>query len=93
MALVHDYLNQRGGGAERVLQAMFELLPQATVYTSIYEPANMPAAIRAMPVRTSFMQRLPGVFQHHRAYFPLYPVAFRSFDLSGCDLVLTNTQG
>ncbi|MGH2366195.1 MAG: glycosyltransferase [Chloroflexota bacterium] len=93
MALVHDYLNQRGGGAERVLQAMFELLPQATVYTSIYEPANMPAAIRAMPVRTSFMQRLPGVFQHHRAYFPLYPVAFRAFDLSGCDLVLTNTQG
>ncbi len=93
VALVHDYLNQKGGGAERVLTSLFELFPQATVYTSIYEPPNMPAAIRAMPIRTSFMQRLPGIFRHHRTYFPLYPLAFKSFDLSDYDLVITNTQG
>ncbi len=90
---MHDYLNQRGGGAERVLQSMYELFPRATVYTSIYEEANMPLAIQAMPVQVSFMQRLPGIFRHHRKYFPLYPLAFQSFDLSGYDLVITNTQG
>jgi glycosyltransferase involved in cell wall biosynthesis len=93
VALVHDYLNQKGGGAERVLQSLFELFPHADVYTSIYEAANMPPAIQSMPVYTSFMQRLPGIFSHHRQYLPLYPLAFRSFDLSSYDLVITNTQG
>ncbi|MDE3077732.1 MAG: glycosyltransferase, partial [Chloroflexota bacterium] len=76
-----------------MLRSLYELFPQATVYTSIYEETNMPPAIRAMPLEVSFMQRLPGVLQHHRKYFPLYPLAFRSFDLSGYDLVITNTQG
>jgi len=53
----------------------------------------MPPAINAMPIHTSFMQRLPGVFGHHRMYFPLYPLAFQSFDVSHYDLVITNTQG
>ena len=63
------------------------------MYTSIWQPENMPAAVNAMPVNTSFMQRLPGIFSHHRWFFPLYPLAFQSFDLSGYDLVITNTQG
>src|SRR5437016_7674840 len=53
----------------------------------------MPPAINAMPIHVSFMQRLPGIFSHHRWYFPLYPLAFQSFDLSGYDLVITDTQG
>lgn len=73
--------------------SLFEVFPQADVYTSIWEPPNMPAAINAMPIHTSFMQRLPGIFSHHRAYFPVYPLAFRSFDLAGYELVITNTQG
>jgi glycosyltransferase involved in cell wall biosynthesis len=53
----------------------------------------MPAAINAMPIHTSFMQRLPGIFNHPRWYFPLYPLAFQTFNLSDYDLVITNTQG
>ncbi|HEY8691314.1 MAG TPA: glycosyltransferase [Chloroflexota bacterium] len=86
-------MNQKGGGAERVLTSLFELFPQAHVYTSIWQPSNMPAAINAMPIQASFMQRLPGIFSHHRWFFPLYPLAFQSFDVSGYDLVITNTQG
>ena len=93
VALVHDYLNQLGGGAERVLVSLHELFPEATVFTSIYQPEHMPEAIRRMRIRTSFMQRLPGVLSHHRWYFPLYPLAFQSFDLREYDLVITNTQG
>ena len=93
VALVHDYLNQRGGGAERVLVSLYELFPQADVYTSIYLAENMPAVIRAMPVHVSFMQRLPWVLRHPRKLFPMYPLGFRSFDLRSYDLVITNTQG
>lgn len=89
VALVHDWLNQMGG-AENVLETLVEMFPQAVVYTSMYGPDLMPAAYRSWDIRTSFMQRLPGVTRHHQAYMPLYPLAFRSFHLRDYDLVLSN---
>jgi glycosyltransferase involved in cell wall biosynthesis len=91
VAIVHDYLNQYGG-AERVLEVLHDLYPDAPVYTSIYWPDQMSAAIRAMDVRTSFMQRLPGVLQHHQRFVAFYPFAFRQFDLRGYDLVISNSS-
>ena len=52
----------------------------------------MPAAYRAWDIRTSFMQRLPGVAAHHQAYLPLYPLAFERLDLSAYDLVISNAS-
>lgn len=92
VALVHDWLNQRGG-AENVLEELVQMLPGAPVYTSLYAPDRMPAAYREWDVRTTFMQRLPGVAQHHQRYLPFYPAAFASLDLSGYDLVLSNKSG
>ncbi len=91
IAILHDYLNQYGG-AERVLETLHELFPEAPVYTSIFDPAAMPAGYRRWDIRTSFMQRLPGVMRHHQLYLPLYPLAFEGFDLSGYDLVLSNSS-
>lgn len=92
VALVHEYLNQLGGGAERVLEALHQIFPGAPVYTSIYDEERMPPAIRRMNVRTSFMQRLPGALKHHRLYLPLYPLAFEQLDLRGYDLVISNSS-
>ena len=91
VALVHDYLNQYGG-AERVLEVLHDMYPDAPVFTSIYWPEQMSPAIRSMDVRTSFMQRLPGVLGRHQAYVAFYPFAFRQFDLSGYDLVISNSS-
>jgi len=91
-ALVHDWLNQMGG-AENVLERLVELFPEAPVYTSMYGPDLMPPDYRSWDIRTSFMQHLPGVMSHHQVYMPLYPPAFRSFDLRGYDLVLSNKSG
>ena len=88
-ALVHDWLNQIGG-AENVLETLVDLFPGAPVYTSMYAPDLMPPAYRGWDIRTSFMQRLPGVATHHQRYLPAYPLAFEKFDLSGYDLVLSN---
>ncbi len=90
-ALVHDYLNQYGG-AERVVLALHRLFPAAPLYTSIYDRRRMPAAFGTLDIRTSFMQRLPGVSRHHQTYLPLYPFAFESFDLSGYDLVISSSS-
>lgn len=92
IALVHDWLNQMGG-AENVLEELVDLFPAAPLYTSIYAAEKMPDAYRRWPIRTSFMQRLPGIGDHHQAYLPLYPLAFQSTDLSGYDLVLSNKSG
>jgi glycosyltransferase involved in cell wall biosynthesis len=89
VALVHDWLNQMGG-AENVLEELVALFPGAPVYTSMYDRAHMPDAYRRWPIRTTFMQHLPGVTTHHQAYLPAYPLAFGATDLSGFDLVLSN---
>ena len=91
VAIVHDYLNQYGG-AERVLEALHELYPEAPIYTSVYDRAAMPPAYRAWDIRPSWMQRLPGWRRHFRKYLLLYPSAFESFDLSGYDLILSSSS-
>lgn len=91
VALVHDYLNQYGG-AERVLEALHELFPNAPVYTSIYDPPAMPDFYRSWDIRTSWMQKLPGWRRHFRKYFLLYPSAFESFDLGAYDLILSSSS-
>ncbi len=91
VALVHDYLNQYGG-AERVLEVLHDLYPDAPIYTSLLDPAIMPPAFQSWDIRTSFLQRIPGSRRVHRALLPLYPLAFESFDLSGYDVVLSNSS-
>ncbi len=91
VAIIHDYLNQYGG-AERVLEALHALFPDAPVYTSIYDPAAMPEQYRDWDIRTSFMQHLPGWRRWFRQYFLLYPSAFESFDLRDYDLILSSSS-
>lgn len=92
IALVHDWLNQIGG-AENVLEAMVALYPGAPVYTSMYAPERMPDAYRAWDIRTTWMDRLPGIHAHHQPYLPVYPLAWERLDLSGYEVVLSNKSG
>ena len=91
-ALIHDWLNQLGG-AENVLETLVAIFPGAPVFTSMYAADQMPLAYFAWDIRTTFMQRLPGVTTHHQAYMPLYPLAFSRVDLAGYDLILSNKSG
>jgi glycosyltransferase involved in cell wall biosynthesis len=92
VALVHDWLNQRGG-AEDVLEVLVDMFPQATIYTAMYEPGSMPREYGEWRIQTSWLDRLPLIKTHHQLFLPLYPRAFESFDLSGYDLVLSNKSG
>lgn len=90
VALVHDFLNQRGG-AERVVVSLSRIFPEAPIFTSIYEPDATYEEFGGKDIRTSFLQRLPHSERIFRALLPLYPWAFRSFDLSGYDLVVSSS--
>jgi glycosyltransferase involved in cell wall biosynthesis len=89
VAIVHDWLNQMGG-AEAVLEALVEIFPGAPVYTSIFWRGGMPAAYNRWDVRTTWMDRLPGIYRHHQPYLLLYPLAFGQLTLHGYDLVISN---
>lgn len=91
IALAHDYLNQNGG-AERVVEQLHALFPDAPLYTSIYDRARMPAAYRDWEIHSSFMQHLPGVMRHHQPYLPLYPLAMASFDLTDYRLIVSSSS-
>ncbi|HET8627210.1 MAG TPA: glycosyltransferase [Thermomicrobiales bacterium] len=91
VAIVHDYLNQHGG-AERVLEELHALWPDAPVFVSMYDRERMPPAYREWDIRPTFMQRLPGILRNHQPYLPVYPLAFARLDLRGYDLVLSSSS-
>lgn len=92
LAIVHDWLNQLGG-AEDVLATLVDMFPGAPIYTSIYWREGMPSSYRSWDIRTTWMDRLPGIHRHHQPYLPLYPLAFARLVLSGYDVVLSNKSG
>ncbi|HEX9483454.1 MAG TPA: glycosyltransferase [Gemmatimonadaceae bacterium] len=91
VAIVHDYLNQ-AGGAERVVAVLHRMFPDAPIFVTLFDPAAVGAPLADADVRVSWMQRLPGWRRHFKKYLPLYPVAVRSFDLRGYDLVLSSSS-
>lgn len=92
LALVHDWLNQRGG-AEDVLEVLVNLYPQSPIYTSIYYVEKMPAAYREWDLRTLWINHMPFIHQRHQPYLPLYPFAWASTNLSEYEVVLSNKSG
>ena len=90
VALVHDRLEQNGG-AERVLWSLHEIFPDAPIYTSIWNRMAVPRFITC-DVRTTWMQKLPGIRRAPRAYAALYPLAFRAMRLAHYDVVISSSS-
>ena len=90
VAIVCSWLNQYGG-AERVLEVIHGMYPQAPIYTSIFWPQALPATYRQWDIRPSWLNRLPLIHRHHQWFLFFYPSAFESLDLK-YDLVLSVTS-
>ncbi len=91
VALVHDWLTGMRGG-EKVLEAIAELYPGATIHTLLHLRGSVSAALEAHPTRRSFVQWLPGAARRYRHYLPLFPVAIEQFDFDGYDLVISTSH-
>ena len=79
-------------GGEKVLLSLARLFPDAPIFTLLHVPGSVAPELEARQIRTSFVQRLPGVATHYRHYLPLFPAAAESFDLRGFDLVLSSSH-
>ena len=91
VAIVHDWLTGMRGG-EKVLEAICELYPEATLFTLVWVKGSVSPTIERHPIRTSFAQRLPAPGQFYRHYLPLYPTAVELLDLDAFDLVISSSH-
>lgn len=92
VALVHDWLTKHAG-AEKVLQELCVLFPEAPIYTLICNHK----AIKDTPfvrhkIYTSFIQKLPLASKKFRWYLSLFPFAIEQFDLSSYDLIISSSH-
>jgi len=91
IAIVHDWLVVYGG-AERVLEQILLLYPEADLYSLIdFLPKDQRGFIQNKSVKTSFIQKLPFAKGRYRNYLPLMPLAVEQFDLSAYDLVISSS--
>ena len=92
VAIAHDWLVTLGG-SELVLRELLRMFPGATVFTLI---DKMPEPDRSFvgvgTAHTSFLDRLPGVASAYRRLLPFFPAAMSSLDLSGFDVVISNSH-
>lgn len=92
MCFVHDWLTTYGG-AELVLKSLLEIWPGTPVYTLVFDKkGNCADIIDSTRVIGSSINDLPFARRKHRSYLPLMPLAVEQFDLSGYDLVLSDSH-
>ncbi|OGE64811.1 hypothetical protein A3I48_01155 [Candidatus Daviesbacteria bacterium RIFCSPLOWO2_02_FULL_36_7] len=94
VALAHDYLREYGG-AERVLEALHEIFPDAPVYTAYYNPESLGEngkRFKSWDIRTSWFQKFPFANKLLSPFRLFAPMMFESFDLSAYDLVISSSS-
>lgn len=94
VALAHDYLREYGG-AERVLEALHEIFPEAPVYTAYVNLQSMGEngkRFKDWDIRPSWFQKFPFANRLLSPFRIFAPMMFESFDLSEYDLVISSSS-
>lgn len=95
IALVHDYIKEYGG-AERVLETLHDMYPDAPVFTLIYEPEFLGPHRKRFEkwnIRTSFLQYIPFTHKFISIYRLVAPFVFPLFHFAGYDVVIVSATG
>ena len=74
------------------MEALCEVFPDATLFALVHAKGSVSPIIERMPIRTSFIQRLPGGVENYRHYLPLFPAAVRRLDMRGFDVVISSNH-
>lgn len=91
VAIIHDWLITYRGG-ERMLEAIGELFPNATIFTLFHDPKTLKEVLSHHEIKASFLNKIPKVKKFYRALLPLMPMAIEQFDLGNFDLVISSSH-
>lgn len=95
IALVHDYIKEYGG-AERVLEELHALFPDAPVFTTVYLPDYLgphKKDFSTWDIRTSWLQHIPGKAKLISPFRLIAPSVFRHMNFSDYDVVIVSATG
>jgi glycosyltransferase involved in cell wall biosynthesis len=91
LALAHEYFAARGG-AERVVDVLHAMWPNAPVYTFFHDRRRY-GDLAGWDLRTSYLQQFPIGGGVHRVLLPLYPSAAQRLRVAeGTDVVLVSSS-
>jgi len=94
IAIVHDFLREYGG-AERVLEVLHEIWPEAPIYTAFVDFSGLgPHAerIKKWDIRPSWVQKNFLVKKLHSPLRFLAPEVWESFDFREYDVVISSAS-
>lgn len=91
IAIVHDWLSGMRGG-EKVLETMFELFPEAELYTLFHMKGSVSPLIEQRKIHTSFINHFPLLKSHYRYYLPFFPTAIQNLTIENVDLVISSSH-
>jgi glycosyltransferase involved in cell wall biosynthesis len=91
IALVHDYLTQRGG-AERVVLSLARAFPGAPLYTSFFDRATTFSEFEALDVRPLPLDAVAALRRRHRLALPLLAPAFSGLRIDA-EAVVCSSSG
>jgi glycosyltransferase involved in cell wall biosynthesis len=91
VAIVHDYLTQRGG-AERVVLLLAETFPDAPIHTSLYDPAGTFPEFTGLDIQTTPLDRFGILRRQHRLAFPILAPTFSALRIDA-DVLLCSSSG
>lgn len=91
VAIVHDWLVNYGG-AERVVEELLKIYPDADIYTLVYNKKKMASHFPPEKIHTSFVQKIPFSSKLYTKLLSLMPKAFESFDFSDYDLIISSSS-
>ncbi len=91
VAIAHDYLTQRGG-AERVVLTLMKAFPDATVYTTLYDPDGTYPEFRDARIVTSPLNRVRLLRRDHRRALPLLAPAASRIKVDA-DVTIVSSSG
>src|SRR3972149_6072964 len=95
VALVHDYIKEYGG-AERVLEALHEIWPDAPVYTTVYLPEFLGPhreRFENWTIISSWFQNIPFVEKLISPLRLLSPWVFENWNFNEFDVVIVSATG
>lgn len=90
IAFVYDRINKYGG-AERVLEALHSIWPDAPLYTAVYDKKRAPWA-NIFTIRTTFLNNIPFAKHTHELFPWATPLAFESLSFDEFEVVISITS-
>ncbi len=91
VAIVHDYLTQRGG-AERVFLLLAETFPDAPLHTSLYDPVGTFPEFTGLDIQTTPLDKFGLLRRQHRLAFPVLAPTFSALRIDA-DVLVCSSSG